>query len=232
VARVVRDLAPSPALSERVAAIWTRNGLLEHASIASFARFSLQLLAIGAPMDLVRRAHQAATEEVTHAELCFGLASSCGDADVTADKLPLGGDVLGSLDLGDLAVAAFEEGCVGETLGAIEASVAAGLATHPRFKSALARIADDEARHAELAWLFVRWALATGGASVRDKLGKAIASSSRPSGSPPPCSDEDALNDHGILSGAQRAAMKAHAMQTVVLPAARRLLESESRRAA
>ncbi len=65
------------ALEEREAlgAAWLRNALMEHASIAAFARFTLELLAVGAPADLIRDSNAAASDETRHAELCFALAS-------------------------------------------------------------------------------------------------------------------------------------------------------------
>ena len=53
---------------------WTADALLEHASVASFSRLSLALLAVGAPADLVALAHRAALDEIRHARLCFALA--------------------------------------------------------------------------------------------------------------------------------------------------------------
>jgi hypothetical protein len=41
-------------------ALW--RALFQHASVASFARFSLELLALGAPPDLVAAAHAAALD--------------------------------------------------------------------------------------------------------------------------------------------------------------------------
>jgi len=63
---------------------WTMSGLFEQASAASFARFfmilvirlSLQLLAVAAPEALVRESFDSALDELEHAKLCFGIASS------------------------------------------------------------------------------------------------------------------------------------------------------------
>ena len=48
----------SPALRRRLAELWSQDALLEHASIASFSRFALQLLAVAAPPALVAGAHR------------------------------------------------------------------------------------------------------------------------------------------------------------------------------
>src|SRR5690606_25878949 len=58
-------------------------------------------------------------------------------------------------------VDAVREGCIAETLAAHEAACLAGHADDPQVAAILRRIADDEARHAALAWRFVAWALDT-----------------------------------------------------------------------
>ena len=71
-------LAPSPvdpSVADQLANYWTRIGQLEHASVAAFAQFVLQLLAVAAPPDLVLAAQSALADEVEHARLAFGLAS-------------------------------------------------------------------------------------------------------------------------------------------------------------
>ena len=51
-------------LRQSLAREWLRAASFEHASIASFNRFSLELLVLGAPADLVDRANRAALDEV------------------------------------------------------------------------------------------------------------------------------------------------------------------------
>ncbi len=57
----------------RQARQWTETARLEHASIAAFARFVLQLMALGAPAELVAADVLAtiATDEARHAELAW-----------------------------------------------------------------------------------------------------------------------------------------------------------------
>lgn len=71
------DVSGIPASErEAIARGWARAGLLEHASIAAFARFTLQLLALGAPPALVLDARAAIGDETEHARLCFTIASA------------------------------------------------------------------------------------------------------------------------------------------------------------
>lgn len=159
-------MAPDPAQRDRLAAHWTRAALAEHASVASFARFTLHLMAIGAPPQLLLESHRAGIDEIEHAKLCFRLAGRFSGAPVGPGPLPMAGDVLGPTDLISVTLAAVREACVGETLSALEAAEARDLATDPEVREVLGAIAEDEARHAELGWQFVQWALAAGGADL------------------------------------------------------------------
>lgn len=145
---------------ERAASEWAIRAQNEHASIASFGRFSLGLLGVGAPADLLELSHRAALDEIVHAKMSFAIANAYGGRTLGPGPLELGGalDTLGGLV--ELVEATVIEGCVGETLSALEAREAERAAVEPCAKLALEQIAEDEARHAELAWAFVRWALA------------------------------------------------------------------------
>jgi hypothetical protein len=59
-----------------LAAAWTQDALVEHASVAAFARTTLELMALGAPAELVAGAQAAAADEVRHARVSFALASA------------------------------------------------------------------------------------------------------------------------------------------------------------
>ena len=104
---------------------------MEHASIASFNRFSLQLLAVGAPPELVEASQRAALDEIEHARIAFALASKYGTTPVGPSSLDLAGDTLGQLDLASVTASTVEEGCVGETLAALEAEAARDAARAP-----------------------------------------------------------------------------------------------------
>jgi hypothetical protein len=141
-----------------VAAHWMKMGQMEHASIAAFARFSLQLLSLGAPPQLVQACTQALADETAHTRLCFQIASEYAGHAVGPGPLDVNRslEVTSLEDIVDLVIA---EGCFGETSAALEALDAADSASDPVIRSAYAQIARDEQRHAELAFQFVRWAL-------------------------------------------------------------------------
>jgi hypothetical protein len=141
-----------------LAAHWAEVAALEHASVASFARFGAQLLALGAPPELLRASKRAALDEIEHARLAYGLASAYGGTAVGPGQLSLRG-VSTSASWREVVAGLIEEACVGETLGVAEAMVAAESARVPAVRRVLARIVADELRHAQLAWRSLAWLL-------------------------------------------------------------------------
>jgi len=229
---------PAPAVAglgeatrEALAKGWVLDGLFEHASVASFARFSMQLLAAGAPADLVRDAHAAAIDEVRHAELCFGLASAYAGTDLAPQGLPFPPALPIEHDLAVMVVESVVEGCIGETLAAAQAQEALARATDPAVVSSLESTLEDEIRHAELAWRFVRWAIDAGGERVRAAVAHAFASFRAPD---PPIQaldgvDRPAFAAHGRLTATEARAVAMRAIAEIVQPCACVLLASGSR---
>ena len=216
----------STAERAELARCWAQVGLMEHASVAAFARFTLQLLSVGAPAALVEQSQQALADELLHARLCFGLASAYAGEPIGPGPLPTE-HALDLSSLEDIAALALHEGCVGETIAALEASEALALARDGAVRATLMRIEADERRHAELAWRFVSWAIHSGGDGVQRRSQRALAELAGVDGAVPPVAQEATPFDtssHGILSAQQRAELRAAALRDVVLPCALALL--------
>lgn len=139
----------------------------EHAAVASFALASLALMAHGAPAELVADTHRAALDEIEHARLLFGLA---GEA-IGPGPLPIEAKIP---SLVEFAVATFRDACVQETLGALAAEADARAEADPTVAAALARIAEDEARHAVLAYRTLAWAVSAGGDAARAAIAREL----------------------------------------------------------
>ncbi len=152
---------------------WLRDAQMEHASIASFARFTLELLGLGAPPDLVEASQRASLDEIEHARLCFALAARFGRAPVGPAPLAVDG-ALRVVGLAACVAAAVREGCIGESVAALVAREQLAQASDPEVMRALARIAADEERHATLAFRFVRWGIEAGGEAVREAARRAF----------------------------------------------------------
>lgn len=147
-----------------LARAWLDDALREHASVASFARAAIELMACGAPPELVDGCMRAGQDEVDHARRCFALASAYSGRTLGPGPLPPLGPRARELPL--LAVETFLEGCVGETIAALVAERSLTGATDEAVRATLRIIAEDESRHAALAWRTVAWALSHGGAPV------------------------------------------------------------------
>lgn len=154
-------------LSPELADAWARQALFEHASVASFARLTLSLMAVGAPAELLAAAQEAAADEVRHALDAFALASRFAGRRLGPGRFPIE-VVEPDLTLPALAAAALREGAVGEAMGTLLAEESARIATDPEAKAAWERIAVEERRHAALSWQIVAWALRAGGRPARD----------------------------------------------------------------
>ena len=214
-----------------LAAEWMQDGMYEHASIASFGRFAFELLAVGAPPELIDAAHAAARDEIRHAESCLSLARRYGESRGPG-RFPVDGGIEVSSDLADIAARAAFEGCVGETVAAVQAQEQLSRAADPEVIEVLAAIAREEAAHAELAWRTVAWAIDRGGKPVRDAVAGAIAAAARAAlrdvehahteGHP-------ALEAHGRLSAPAIREARRRAVEEVVMPCAERLLASPPR---
>lgn len=174
--RVLRPSLDDGRRSER-AAEWTAIGLAEHASVASFARFILELLAHGAPAELLREAQRAMSDELRHAEIAFGLASAYAGRAVGPGPLPVPAQQ-GS-DLCAMATACVREGCVAETRAALLLTERAARESDPVLASLLRGMAEDEGRHAALAWRTVQWAVQVGGEPTRAAVVAALGAASR-----------------------------------------------------
>jgi hypothetical protein len=144
-----------------VAAAWRHNALTEHASVASFSHVALDLIALGAPASLVRACHEAALDEVAHAQLCFDIATAIDGETRTptpfadASTRP-GGDVT----LTRVAVESLIEGALLEGAAAHVAAHLARTSCVPNVRRVLATIAADEKRHAEHGWRVLEWCVA------------------------------------------------------------------------
>lgn len=223
------DREPLPhALRERIAQGWLDDALAEHASVASFARTTLELMAVGAPPSLLAATQRAALDEIEHARLCFSLASRYGEAAVQPGPLPLPSPR--PAGLAQLAADTFAEGCVGETIAALAAQRAARAVIEPAVQERLLALADDEARHAALAWSTVAWALDQGGEAVADRL-REVAAALRSSPAPElPAADPEAasLAAHGRLDARGHALAGEHAWAELIEPMLEQLLAASA----
>ncbi len=136
---------------------WLKLAGDEHASVAAFSRLSLELLAAGAPPELVAATHRAALEEVEHAQLCFRVASLMTGRPCTAAPLPAAIAPLPPTDLARLAHESLTDGWLNEGAAARGIERLAAKTRTPWLREALERVAREEHRHAELGARIAQW---------------------------------------------------------------------------
>ena len=135
---------------------WLQQAEAEHASIASFARHTIQLISIGAASELILRSQQASIDEIEHAKMCYGFASKFMEVEIYPGPL----DMIGSLDklnIEDIIESVIRDGCIQETISAIEGHFRAKYASDEVVKNSLTKLAADETKHAQLAWDTIKW---------------------------------------------------------------------------
>jgi hypothetical protein len=175
------DLAVSVPDELRVplAARWRENGRTEHASVAAFARLTLDLVALGAPADLIEAANRDAKDEIRHADLCFSIARALDGRSESPGPFPAVQHAGGlprsrTLALAQLAVSSLVDGALHEGLSARVIARLARRCEEPIVREALLELAADEGRHSAHGWDVVEWCLAEGGAPVAHALQGAL----------------------------------------------------------
>ncbi len=214
------------AVRAALAQAWLHDALAEHASVASFARTTLELLAVGAPFELVAAAQRAGSDEIDHAKRCFAIAGRYAGTALEPGALAM--LPTRPSKLVQLACDTFLEGCVGETTAALRVARQAAVCEHPVLRATLDGIAEDEARHAQLAWQTLTWTLEQGGdpvAQVVNALACKIALEQRLR--PPVHQPETILSDprharlwaaHGRLNADREHAVRHDAWSGIVRP--------------
>jgi hypothetical protein len=135
-----------------LAAFLSRQATLEAASVPAFHALARELEAHGAPRALCRAAKRAAADEVRHARTMSELARNRGGR-VNPPRVRRGR----VRSLSRVAIDNCVEGCVRETFGAMVAMWQAREAKDPQIRAAMERIANEELRHAALAFRISEW---------------------------------------------------------------------------
>jgi hypothetical protein len=209
-----------PELLERLRSHWLACARFEHASVAAFARVGQQLLSLGAPADLLRATHAAMADEVRHAQLCFGLAAAYDTPELGSGPLRIEGCVATGMDLETTLREAIFEGALNEGAAALEALEGARACEDPVVREVLVRIAEDEQRHALLAYQTVKWALLAYPERARELVRGCLRDGHLHAPMPASASvdDDAAARSHGLISSDARAWLRYQTWTDVVAP--------------
>ena len=174
-----RTTSPASA-SEAAAQQWRSIAADEYESIATFSELALDLMAAGAPVDLVRRCHEAALEEERHTRICLDIARSLDGQDVPIPELPALRQSRRrprwrTALLVRLAVESFLDGCIGEASSAWVLAQLRRTTELEEIRDSLHSLAREEMGHARLGRDIVRWCCAEGGPVVERAVARAEA---------------------------------------------------------
>lgn len=125
---------------------------LEAASVVAFERLAEDLAALGAPQELIDSALASRDDEIRHARMTAKVAKRFGG-------LPQAPRVerARTRSAVEIALENAVEGCVRETYGALIAHHQAAAASDSSIACIMHAIAEDETRHAGLAWDVAAW---------------------------------------------------------------------------
>ena len=196
---------------------WVEVAQLEHASIASFAQFTLNLMHHGAPVTLIQQATKAQLDEVKHTQMAIGVLKKLGQH-IELKALNIEGLACHSMET--LLKETIRDACINESMAAGEALMLS-MDKNAHFKDELQRIAMDETEHAALGWKTLKWILEVH-PDLSD-MARNVFRNHSPISRPHPLDEDHQLNAHGLLSHNQRQQLQHQVWTDVIVPCAERL---------
>src|SRR5688500_4568458 len=209
---------------QRLAATWTRRSAAEYLAVSTFAVLAIDLVAAGAPADVLSLCMRAGIDEVRHAELCLRMIEIYGGKRVMPPPgmsyLP---DDPEAPKLHQALANTMLVSCVSETYATTVLSATRDLTTDPTAQAVLTAILSDEVMHARLGWSYMRHAIEAGGQGVIDAaaamLPRAlrgvanVVEAERPVGEVTP-----AVRTHGLMTPAEERVIFSTCVREVLVP--------------
>ena len=206
---------------------WLRTAQMEHASVASFHQFALDLIRFGAPPDLLIRTNKAILDEISHAKAAFAITEGFLNQAISPGDFQM--KIQPATNLAEFAKKVALEAAINETIAVILATVQRAKCTDYAINKFLTKIIREEAEHAELAWDTLRWLIQKGCSDVVDSLRHLTTIDFTPDVSSFPILG---IPSHGLPSQTIIFSVLKHAYQHVVIPNLKMILEDEMVRVA
>jgi hypothetical protein len=165
----------APDVRAELARIWGERIPTEYRSITGFATFSFDLIAAGAPVDLVAVCHRVCIDELRHTELAVKMVDLYG-----GHRPPLPREI-NSLP-GDTSLTAVAQACrsaillscLGETFACTELVMLRDRAIDPVVRGVLTVFLSDEIVHARVGWAYLAHAFKTADQATRKSVADAV----------------------------------------------------------
>jgi hypothetical protein len=214
----------SAAERARLAETWTRRSAAEYLAVSTFAVLAIDLVAAGAPADVLSLCMRAGIDEVRHAELCLRMIEIYGGKRVMPppgmSSLP---DDPERPKLFQALANTMLVSCVSETYATTVLTATRDLTTDPVAHAVLTSIYSDEVMHARLGWSYLRYALEKGGPAAVEAAAKMVpialrgvanvVERERPVGEV-----TDAVRAHGLMTPAEERVIYSSCVREVLVP--------------
>ncbi len=159
----------------RLAETWRRRSAAEYLAVSTFSVLCIDLVAAGAPADVLSHCVRAQLDEIRHAELAVRMVEVYGGQRIEPvagmSSLP---DDPKQPKLHQAVANTLLVSCVSETYATTVLTATRDLTTDPVAHAVLTSIYSDEVMHARLGWSYLRWALDKGGQPVADAAAKMV----------------------------------------------------------
>jgi hypothetical protein len=208
----------------RLTETWTRRAAAEYLAVTTFAVLAIDLVAAGAPADVLSLCMRAGIDEVRHAELALRMIDIYGGKRVQPPpKMSSLPDDPKRSRLHQAVANTLLVSCVSETYATTVLTATRDITTDPTTHGVLTSIYSDEVMHARLGWSYLRYAIDHGGQGVRDAAAKMVPIALRGNANViererPIGEITDAIRGHGLMTAAEERVIFSSCVSEVLVP--------------
>jgi hypothetical protein len=208
----------------RLAETWRRRAAAEYLAITTFAVLAIDLVAAGAPADVVSHCVRSQLDEIRHAEMAIRMHEIYSGRRIQPpagmSNLP---DDRKAPKLHQAAANTLLVSCVSETYATTVLTATRDITTDPVALAVLTSIYSDEVMHARMGWSYLRYAIEQGGQGVIDAAAAMVPRAlrgvanvierERPIGEV-----TDAIRKHGLMTAAEERQIYSGCVREVLVP--------------
>ena len=208
----------------RLAETWRRRAAAEYLAVSTFSFLAVDLVAAGAPADVLSHAARSQLDEIRHAELAIRMVEIYGGQRIEPpagmSRLPYDKT---RPKLHQAVANTLLVSCVSETYATTVLIATRELTTDPVAHAVLTSIYSDEVMHARLGWSYLRYGIEQGGQGVIDAAAEMVpralrgvanvVEAERPVGEV-----TEAVRRHGLMTPAEERVIYARCVREVLVP--------------